>query len=183
MTGVLETNSFYFLFDETVEPFRGPSSVEFENSDWRFPAALLPNLGRAPVGSWLVARLAYLTGGGLGFQELEGQSVDGGSCCLEPSVFTRERRHVGTLQIQADTEIAVFGTLERSISPTAVLDELAASLLTEPTAVSVIAVRVRDPEGGSSRSYGFDGVRFRGRRARSRRSAGSGGGFGENRTS
>jgi hypothetical protein len=166
MTGVVETDSFYFLFDESVEPFRGPAAVDFENEDWRFPADALPDLERAPIASWIVARLAFLTGGGLGFQELEGQSVDGGSCCLEPSVFTRERRHVGSLQIQADSEIAVFGTFDGSVSPASVLDELAAKLLAEPAAVKVIAVRVRDSEGGSSRSYGFDGKRFRGRRGR-----------------
>lgn len=127
---------------------------------------MLPDLRRSPIGSWFVARLAFLTGGGLGFSELEGQSVDGCCCCLEPSVFTRERRHVGSLQIQADSRIAIFGTLDGSISPTSVLDELTARLLTEPASVKVIDVRVRDSEAGFSRSDGFDGVRFRGGRGR-----------------
>lgn len=166
MTGVIETDSFYFLFDESVEPFHGPEAVHFTHEDWRFPADKLPDLGRAPLGSWLVARLAFLTGGGLGFPEHEAQSVDGGMCCFEPNVFTRDRRHVGSLQIQADSHVDVFGTLDGSIPPASVLDELAARLLAEPAAVQVIAVRIRDTESGSSRTYGFDGVRFRGGRGR-----------------
>jgi hypothetical protein len=168
MTGVFRTKSFYFLFDESIKRFAHPAAVDVDDErfDLRFPKAALPELGRAPIGSWFVARLAFLTGGGLGRLEGDVQSVDGGSCCLEPSIFTGERRHVGSLQLQADTEIAVFGTFDASIQGGLAIDEFVECLLSDPKAVREIAIKVRDPEGNTTRTYGFDGVRFRGGKTR-----------------
>lgn len=167
--GVFHTSNYYFLLDENQTPIDMHDRREFveEELDNRLiQTGKLPNLGSAPIASWLVARLAALTGGNLGLINGEEQGVDGGDCCLELLVFGSNQKPVGSMQLQAGQGIAVLGSCGGSENPELIMQEFVEALLAKPSDVGEFSIRVRDPETGSRRVYGYDGSKYLGRSKR-----------------
>jgi len=139
-----QTDNYWFLFDDTyadVEWEDGPGTDE--EFDRRLAdSGRLPDLGSAPVASWVAARLARLVGG-LPAWACD-QHVDGGEYCIAFLVFDRERSHIGSVQVQADRSgVAVCCACPDS---SRVLAELAATLLAELADVTDCRIEVHDPE-------------------------------------
>lgn len=163
MVGYLQTPNFYFLLDDDRKrSARHQRDFDEELEERILSIARLPDLGSAPLGSWFIARLAELTKGRMGLLYGEDQHVDGGSCVLDIEVFSSERQHVGSLQVQCGDGVDVFGTCSETVEPEEILGQLVQALVADPSAVREFEVRVLDPEDGSRRVYGFDGTNFLG---------------------
>jgi hypothetical protein len=132
----------------------------------------LPDLGSAPVASWLLARLAFLTEDGLGLADAE--DVDGGGYVVEFVVyrlpaqplnpkpgsvqrplfedyeldrFIEPERPVASFQLQGYTEgVGVIGQRSPDCPVEGVLEALAAALLAAPSTLRSRELAVRDPE-------------------------------------
>jgi hypothetical protein len=132
----------------------------------------VPDLGGAPVASWLLARLGRLTGDRLGLAGVA--DVDGGgymvefvvyriparpedrkATFMEPLLFNMDEvyvniepeRPVASFQFQAGMEgTAVIGRRAADCPAEAVLDALASALLVAPSELSPRELVVRDPE-------------------------------------
>jgi hypothetical protein len=166
MIGVFHTSGYYFLLDDTQTRLDIQDRRQFDDHELgaRFlRSGEVPDLGSAPLASWFIARLAALTGGKLGLLDGEEQHVDGGNCCLELLIFTTDRKPAGAMQIQAGEEIVVFGWCGATEQPQAIMDEFVGAFLASPSEVREFSVRVRNPENGSRRVYGYDGSRYLGR--------------------
>jgi hypothetical protein len=166
MIGVFHTSSYYFLLDDTqmhpnISDHRDFQDYELEARFLR--SDKIPNIATAPVGSWFIARLAAMTEGKLGLFNGEEQHVDGGTCCLELLIFRTDQKLVGTLQIQAGEGIVVFGSCSGTENPDLIMEEFVGAFLASPAEVREFCVRVRNPENGSRRVYGYDGLKYLGR--------------------
>jgi hypothetical protein len=134
----------------------------------------IPDLGGAPIASWLLARLARLTDGCLGLADRE--DADGGGYVVEfvvyrvyaptyrksasvqrllfdvakPGVYVESEKPdkpVASFQFQADMEgAAVVGRRAADCPAEDVLEALAAALLAATTELMGRELEVRDPE-------------------------------------
>jgi hypothetical protein len=128
----------------------------------------VPNLGGAPLASWLLARLARLTDNWLGLGAEEDN--DGGGYLVEFVVYLEpekpipgqtqkmlpfvpefivsvEPKLVAAFQFQADMEgVAVLGQRVVDCDAEKVLEALAAALLAAPEDLMARELAVRDPE-------------------------------------
>jgi hypothetical protein len=132
----------------------------------------LPDLGGAPIASWLLARLARLTDGRLGLAGAE--DADGGGYMVEFVVYVvpaapasqrarsvqqllfdmgesgvsaEPERPVASFQFQADMEAAaVVGQRTADCPCEEVLEALAAALLAAPAELMPRELAVKDPE-------------------------------------
>jgi hypothetical protein len=156
---------------DTAQRFR--EYLEDDGFDVRLTrTGKVPELGGAPVASWLLARLAHLTDGRLGLASEE--HTDGGGyvvefvvylAAIDPAqqralleqpllfnleelgVFVEPERLVASFQFQADMEGAtVLGERAADCPAEEVLAALAAALLVAPAGLMPREVAVRDPE-------------------------------------
>jgi hypothetical protein len=127
----------------------------------------VPDLGGAPIASWLLARLARLTDDRLGLAGVE--DADGGGYMVEfvvyrlpaapdpmqPLLFNMDEvdsdvvpdSPVASFQFQADMEgAAVLGHRAADCTAEEVLDALATALLAAPADLMPRELSVRDPE-------------------------------------
>lgn len=135
----------------------------------------LPELGGAPVASWLLARLAALTGGGLGLDPQLVEHIEGGVWVLD-FVVTREASPVAKVQLQAGMIGAgVLGVIAEGEPLESLLVGLQGRLLEAPGQVEVAQIQVVDPDWaacpedytppptvGSRCRFGFDGAAYLG---------------------
>jgi hypothetical protein len=135
----------------------------------------VPDLGGAPLASWLLARLARLTDGRLGLAGEEHN--DGGGYVVEFVVYAEPEQAVASFQLQADMEGAgVVGQRVADCPAEEVLGALAAALLAAPDELMARELAVRDPEWeldpemykprpveGTCNQYGWDGQHFLGK--------------------
>jgi hypothetical protein len=136
----------------------------------------LPDLGGAPLASWLMARLAKLTDDG--FPSSGTEHNDGGGWCIEFVVYVADERPIATFQFQGDMHgAAVFGERTQDCDPEAVLSAMATALLEHPEDLLPCRLRVVDPEWeedpacyepmpapGDRNVYGWNGERFLGKK-------------------
>lgn len=136
----------------------------------------LPNLGKAPVASWVLARLARLTQGKLGSCLDPKQRNDGGGYAVSFLVYNSDQLPIAELELQGDSMGAfVLGRCSECISSEETVNALVSALIADaqdltPCRISVIDPEWReDPEGytpkpkrGARNWYGWDGLRFLG---------------------
>jgi hypothetical protein len=105
----------------------------------------LPNLGGAPVASWLLARLGKLTADGIRlFGEEEN---DGGGYMVELLVYDERETPVAVFQLQGNSMgAAILGDCILNCSPGDILDALAAALLAAPADLVTCRLGVYDLE-------------------------------------
>jgi hypothetical protein len=160
--------------DQEAEPACGVNEdFEDEAFDLRLTrTGKVPALDGAPIASWILARLARLTGGRLGLAGVE--HVDGGGYVIEllgyriddeppnekavfmqPFLFNMDElgvrvepeRVVARFQFQASMEgAAVLGERDPDCPAEELLEALAAALLAVPDELMSYEVAVRDPE-------------------------------------
>lgn len=145
MPGAFQTDSYWFLLDNSEDAEAGWD--DGPETDYTFGQRLvdsgrLPELGRAPVASWVAARLAKLVSG-LPAWACE-QFIDEGAYRLGVLVFDHDREHLGRAEVLADTA-GVSVCCECPSSPR-VLAELASALLTASTDVAECRIEVRESE-------------------------------------
>jgi hypothetical protein len=109
---------------------------------WLADSGRLPELGQAPIASWVAARLAWLAGG-LPAWACD-QHVDEGAYRLGFLVFDHAQSHIGRAEVLAD-QSAVSVCCECPES-SRVRAELAAALLAAPADVMDCRIEVRQPE-------------------------------------
>jgi hypothetical protein len=140
------------------------------------PSGRVPDLGGAPLASWLLARLARLTDDG--FPSNGKEHNDGGGWCVEFVVYGADERPLAAFQFQGDMQgAAVVGDRAPDCDPEAVLGTLAEALLEHPGDLLRCRLRVVDPEWkhdpgcyeprpvpGDRNVYGWDGQRYLGRK-------------------
>jgi hypothetical protein len=163
MVGYFRTPSFYFLLDNVDSTLKGVTSKAFDDQsfdDRLTGSGSLPDRNGAPLGSWVIARLAHLTNGRVGPIDGETLYVDGGDFCLDLLVYDETMSPIATLQIQGGDSIAIFGECHGDVNHAAVLDEFAAALVADPKVVRPFRININDPEDRSSRRYGYDGGRY-----------------------
>jgi hypothetical protein len=133
----------------------------------------LPNLGGAPVASWLLARLGKVTDEGIPCL-FGAESNDGGGYVVEFLAYDESDTPVAGFQLQGDSVgAAVLGDCVPNCSPEEVLHALAAALLAAPDDLVACRLAVidleweEDPEGftpepvpDSRNCYGWDGKDF-----------------------
>lgn len=134
----------------------------------------VPELGGAPIASWLLARFARLTNDG--FPSSGKEHNDGGGWCLEFVVYGPDERPLSAFQFQCDMQGAsIVGDRAPDCDPEAMLGALADALLEHPSDLLPCRLRVVDPEWrhdpecyeprpvpGDRNRYGWDGERFLG---------------------
>lgn len=122
----------------------------------------VPELGGAPLASWVLARLAALAGGRLGLLE-EGVELCEGAVFVVDFVVAGPAGPVGKVQVQGGAiGVGLLGVVEGSAE--AVAQALRDALLGEPEVLASYAVAVAEPgadgEPGPVFRYGWDGARF-----------------------
>ncbi len=119
---------------------------------------------RAPIASWILARLAHLAGGSLAIEEEIVEVCEGGLYVID-FVIRQRGAAIGKVQLQAGQGgAALLGMVSRRVSPEEVVARFISALLEAPDEVAACHVRVRDPAWPEDRvaEYGFDGETFRG---------------------
>jgi hypothetical protein len=157
-----------------------PFDVEIDEEEFDFllekARAVPENLGRAPVASWALARLAHLLQGQLGRGGAGRQTNDGGGYVLDFLILREDRTPLGSVQVQGDMEgVVLLGGCAEGQDPAEVVDQLARALGREPDRVAVCRVEVADPEwkedpfayrpvpnDASLNLYGWDGRHYLG---------------------
>jgi hypothetical protein len=157
-----------------------PFDVEIDEEEFDFllekARAVPENLGRAPVASWVLARLAHLLRGQLGRGGAGRQTHDGGGYAFDFLILREEGTPVGSVQVQGDMEgVVLLGGCAEGQDPAEVVDQLAQVLGREPGRVAVCRVEVTDPEwkedpfayrpvpnDESFNLYGWDGQHYLG---------------------
>lgn len=194
MRGGIRAGRFYF------EPNSGEDGAEglrHDLFDGAFGDRLsrrgpLPELSGAPLGSWVLARLARLAATGLGLGGEE--HIDGGGYVIEfaayeapparprqpllfdPGEYLQRDELVAVFQLQADADgVVVIGDRAVTCSVEGLLEAFAAALTLAPAEISPCELAVVDPDWfadpgafrprptrGSRNRYGWDGTRFLG---------------------
>jgi hypothetical protein len=135
----------------------------------------MPPLDGSPVSSWMLARLAKLTLGSLGFPLKSRQRNDGGGFALDFITYVGSAP-VAVFQLQGDTMgAAVLGRRTENYASDVILKCLVSALLESPEEVSMCSLSVTDPEWkedpdsytpkpvrGSRNWYGWNGKRYLG---------------------
>lgn len=175
--GSFRSGRFRFFvkwWDTSVDSDDGfKEELDDETFDLRLSRSkLLPNLGGAPVASWLLARLAKLTDNQLGIASVE--HVDGGGYVVgfvvarvpvppsgenaryfqqslfEPGeVFVADEvgSPIASFELQADMEgAAILGQRTSEFDTEDILASFAAALLAAPNDLTVREIEVKDPE-------------------------------------
>jgi hypothetical protein len=174
MRGCFTSRSFRFEIDWSDWVSDDGRTFDEELEDEAFDLRLtatgrIPDLGGAPIASWLLARLARLTDDMLGVDGEE--STDGGGYVIEflvyrepnrtkpavmqPLLFDMEElgvhiepeRPVASLQLQADMQgVAVLGYRAADCPGEKVLQALADALLAAPDDMMAREIAIFDPE-------------------------------------
>jgi hypothetical protein len=133
----------------------------------------LPDLGGAPVASWLLARLGKLTDAG--FPLFGEEENDGGGYLVEFLVFDDiDEIPVAEFQLQGNSEGAcILGYLASDCSPEAIAEAFASALLADPEGLAPCQLSVIDleweevpesyrpiPNSYSRNDYGWNGRDF-----------------------
>jgi hypothetical protein len=106
----------------------------------------VPDLGRAPIASWMLARLARLTSGKVGFSLTARQNNDGGGYAIDFVTHTDERP-IAEFQLQADMAgAAILGRRILESSSDEIIQAFLTALLAAPCEVDPCNIAVRDPE-------------------------------------
>jgi hypothetical protein len=172
MVGTFQTANYWFLTDshQTSLLFMDPVEICEEELDLRLMnSGKVPTLRGAPVASWVLARLAALTGETLGSGQGEMQHNDGGDYNLEILVYRQDRTPVGQVQLQGGRGgVAALGECAATESPARIVEEFIAALLHEPKAVAPCQLRVRNLDTGKWRVFGYDDNKYLGRGRRGR---------------
>jgi hypothetical protein len=155
-----------FTYDElTIELSAGyPPPCKPEEKDVSFHESLVGsgktprNLRPRDLNSWVVARLAALTFGGIQMEEDGSFANDGGEFAYRFKVTRRNGALVGKCGIilyPDKIEFAGFATGDENIR------ELFLSMLTAaPNEIDKCEIRVFDPDSGARRIYGWNGHAF-----------------------
>lgn len=163
--GVFETPAFTFEVDDgfTAVDLEAGADVAVDDLDERLVAAgRLPELGGAPVASWVFARLGALVGGEDATRRLAldpdtVEHVDDAVYVVD-FVVRCAGEAVAKVQIQGGTiGVALLG-VARDVE--AVVEAFEGALLADPTEVAVCRVQVLDPKSGPLCAYGFDGAEY-----------------------
>lgn len=149
--GAFDAGPYHFAVDDGYAVLDLPEpllELAVEDLDARLvTSGHVPELGGAPLASWLLARLEALTEGrGLGFSPGLVEHVDGGVWVVD-FVVTRGDAPVGKVQLQAGMIGAgVLGVVAAQEDPAAVVQALGQVVLQAPEEVRACEVRVADPE-------------------------------------
>jgi hypothetical protein len=180
MAGSFTSGRFRFELDRSDWESDSAHGLHEELEDWDFGLRLagtgrIPDLGGAPLASWLLARLARLarlTDDALGLAGEEHN--DGGGYVVEFAVYRASTRPdnpkspvvqpllfdmaalgvhfepvypVASFQLQAEMEgIGVLGSRAEDCPVSEVLEAFAAALLADPSDLACCEVAVYDPE-------------------------------------
>jgi len=160
----------WFRFQvEKADSVFGLDNELYDDFDLRLtPSGLVPDLGGAPIASWVLARLADLTDDRLALASEE--HVDGGGYVIEFVAYQVEKptvkpqpllpfdppiipsheemeRPIAAFQLQGDMEgVAVLGDRAADCSADTILNALAAAILAAPRKLKCRCVAVYDPE-------------------------------------
>jgi hypothetical protein len=145
VAGAFQSDSYWFLLDNgTVAEADWDDGPDADDDFGRRLAdsGRLPELGRAPVASWVVARLAHLMRGLPAW--VCDQHEDEGAYRLSLLVFDRAQSHLGRAEVLADrSRVSVCCECPNAAK---VLKEFSAALLSAPAKVAECRVEVREPE-------------------------------------
>jgi len=116
-------------------------------------------LGKAPLASWLFARLERISPGLAEAVESE-DDLGGWQICFR---ICADAKPVGLLFIEADSaEIAISVDAEDDQTAAAIRDQLVALLTAEPATVAVCELTIHAAELSHDNEYGWDGTQFLG---------------------
>ncbi len=107
LDGVFWQNELGFVVDKHKMPSSFPSGDIFGPVSLRallLDSKKLPNLGAAPVASWLLARLMQLTNEGLGFERNDRLYNDGGGYYLNFITFSRNMTPLAFFNVHGTSE-------------------------------------------------------------------------------
>jgi len=171
-------DDFGFLIDRSHVPVGAIADVrtvrEDGIADMLESTGRLPNLGGAPVASWLLPRLVDATHGGINLDDCEHLRNDGGGIHLQWAAFTRAIKPRAFFRVNCySNRITTHGQCMPNTDPTELVSAFFAPLLEQPTALATFRVSVTDMDpptahGKPGRRYvfGWDGVKFLGSRER-----------------
>lgn len=170
-TGVLWVEEVGFLCDQHCHdmdlPDFGKATREHADEELLATGAL-PDLGGAPVASWLLARVARLAGKRFPYSYGEVVGSDGADYWLHFYCLSRTGNPLGVLSCFAN-QLAVVLTVNHSpqVDPNVLLNSFIRLLLAEPDKVSRCRIIVQytemtDPKVACHipRVYGWDGRRY-----------------------
>lgn len=164
MYGVFAARGFEFAVDDgfTAVELDGAQEIEVEDLDARV-APHLPDLGGAPVASWVFARLGALVGGEDATKRLAldpdtVEHVDDALFVVD-FVVRRDGATVAKVQLQGGTiGVALLGLT----TDEGVVRAFEGALAEAPEVVASCRVLTLDPNGGPVHVFGHDGARYLG---------------------
>lgn len=175
--GVFQSNGFKFqIIRDSYVPGLRKELTANELDQPLVRSGKLPDLGGAPVASWILARLAKLTSGKVGFALDDKQRNDGGGFAIEFLVLDKDERRIAEFQLQGDTMgAAILGRRTEECSSGDIIHAVISALLASPADLMSCRLAVTDPEWwedpemyapkpkrGAKNWYGWDGVKFLG---------------------
>jgi hypothetical protein len=136
MDGVFWYNDMGFVVDIHKMPSSFPGGIKFGPvvlDDMLRKAAGFPNLGRAPVASWIIARLFHLTNERLGFETTAKIHADGGGFYLNLIAFSRDFKPLAFFYVHGTSvNCSCWGQCSRQHEPANLISSFINSLVTEP---------------------------------------------------
>lgn len=133
----------------------------------------LPDLGLAPVASWLVARLFQSTGNRLGFEPHARLRNDGGGVPIHLIAFTESLKPVAFLFLRGESSgIELWGECAAEVSLDQITSAFASALIENPdhlmrcklTTIDADPLNLPGRRYGTPHVFGWDGRKFLGRR-------------------
>ncbi len=174
MDGVFWHDDVGYVVDMHRMPSSFPDGVTFGPAvldDMVRAAAGFPDLGTAPLASWLIARLFHLTRERLGFETTSKLYNDGGGFYVNLIVFTRVLKPFAFIYVHGTSNnCRCWGQCARPHEATTVISSFVDSLTSEPMALMQCHLTVvdTDPPDLDKRRFskpyplGWDGTRFLG---------------------
>ncbi|GAA4441841.1 hypothetical protein [Bremerella cremea] len=180
MDGVFWFGEVGFVVDPQAMASRFPDGVRVEQTS--LDALLvegdrLPPLGAAPVASWLLARLMFLTNERLGFEANDTLHHDGGGYYLNFIAFSKQMQPLAFFNVHGTSAgCQLWGQCDRGWSAEQLLSTFRDALLEDPTALMSCRLQSYDtdpPDLDRRRvrklqPLGWDGEHFLGTKPRSR---------------
>lgn len=174
MDGVFWHNDVGYVVDIHGLPSAFPQALNFGPivlDDMVQAAPGLPDIGTAPVASWLIARLLHLTRERVGFETTAKLYNDGGGYCLNFIAFTRDMKPIAFFYVQGTSQhCRCWGQCAPSQDPRDVVSSFVQALVADPTQLMECHLIVvdTDPPNLTQRRFGkpyelgWNGVSFLG---------------------
>jgi hypothetical protein len=176
MVGTFDSGGYCFSLDDGYSVLDLAAGAPLEEADQLAEDDLdrillatgrVPDLGGAPIASWVLARLSHLAGRAI--RPAGGVEIcEGAVYVVDFLVRTGDGRLAAKVQLQGGSiGVGLLGIGVAGFDPRAIASAFASALIERPGAVAQCEVRVLDPawgidESGEPNRYGFDGTRYLG---------------------